>query len=238
MVLAISGGGKSSSTRNLNPKTTGYINCDRKEPPLLGWEANYKQVLTPDGLAVDFTKSNLVEPSRAGTVKNAFIEWEKRKDIDTIILDTITHMITADYVDNAIGKDWNEYQKMGKTFFEIVDLVRDSKKDVVVFAHLAEDFNDMGSKVFKMKSPGKMIEGFDPPSFFTTVLYGYTERKENKTRGHFRTQKLTDAEPYKSPAYFVDDEAVAALDYIMPNDIKLVLDKLRDFRAGTVKKGA
>lgn len=234
MVLGPSGGGKSSSMRSMNPKTTGYINSDRKEPPLEGWVDVYKTVLLPSG-APDWEKSNYVEPSMSSTVLKAFTEWEKRDDIEAIMLDTVSHMIMADYIDNAIGKDYKEYQKMGKSFYSLMDLVLDSRKNVVIYGHSEITFNDLGDKVIKMVSQGKMIEGFVPPSFFTTVLHTHMEIKEKKHYYYFRTRPDFNNDPVKNPARFVGEEATNALDYLEPNNIRVILDKLSAFRKGEKK---
>lgn len=231
-VLGPSGGGKSSSLRGLDPKVTCYINTDRKEPPLEGWVDNYKTVFTPEGLP-DWTKSNYIEPSLPSTVIKAFIEWERREDIQNIILDTATHMIMADYIENAIGKDYKEYQKMGKNFYSLMDLMLDSKKNCIIYAHSELSFNEMGDKILKMATPGgKMIDGFVPPSFFTTVLHTHMEVKDKKQTYSFRTRPDFNGDPVKNPARFVGEEATNALNYLEPNNIQIILDKLEAFRKG------
>lgn len=234
LVLGISGGGKTTSWRNMDPLTSRMINSDRKEPPIFGWEEKYKQILNPEGIP-DYAKSNYITPSRPQSVIKAIEIWENLPEVQAYCIDTITHMTTTDYVENTIGKEFKDYQKMGKNFYNVVDLVRDSKKDVVIYGHLEREFNEFGDKVAKMKSPGKMIESFDPPSFFTTVLYSYVERKDGKSFGFFRTQKISDAEPFKSPAYVIGDEVKTALEFIEPNDIRVILDKLTAFRKGILK---
>lgn len=234
LVLGPSGGGKSSSLRGLSPKETGYINADRKEPPLEGWLDVYKTVLLPSGTP-DWEKSNYVEPSLPSTVITAFKEWEKREDIKNIVLDTISHMIMADYIENAIGKDFKAYQGMGKNFYTVMDMVLDSRKNCLIYAHSELTFNEMGDKVLKMVSQGKMIEGFVPPSFFTTVLHTHVEIKEKKPHYYFRTRPDFQGDPTKNPARFVGETAVNALDYLEPNNIGIILDKLSAFRKGTKK---
>lgn len=231
MVLGPAGGGKSSSLRGLDPKTTGYINADRKEPPLEGWVDKYKTVLLENGTP-DWQKSNYIEPSLPSTVLKAFQEWEKREDIETLVLDTITHMILADYIENAIGKDYKEYQKMGKSFYSLMDTILDSKKNCVVYAHSEMTFNEMGDKTIQMVSQGKMIQNFVPPSFFTTVLHTHMEIRDKKAQYFFRTTPSFNGDPIKNPARFKGEEATTALDPLEPNNIKVILDKLEKFRKG------
>lgn len=238
LVLGPPGGGKSTSARNMNPKTTGIISPDRKELPLEGWIDNYVTIFDKDGVP-DLMKSNFVEPSIPSSVVRTFEAWDQRPDLDTILIDTVTQMIMADYVGNAIGKDYKEYQKMGKNFYLLMDLMRDSQKNIVIYAHSELIFNEMGDRVIQMATPGKMIQSFSPPSFFTTVLITHMERKEKKNSFYFRTQPDSINDPVKNPVRFRTENGVEiaenALNYLEPNDIKVVLDKLEAFRRGPQK---
>lgn len=234
MVLGPTGGGKTTSMRNLDPKTTGIISPDRKESQIEGWEENYKTVLSPNGLP-DWNKSNFITTGMPSTVIAALAAWEARPDIQTIAIDTLTHLITADYVENAIGKDYAGYQKMGKNFYMIMDMMLDSKKNIIVYAHSTIDFNEMGDRVIRMASQGKMVEAFVPPSFFTTVLITHMEMKDKKPHYYFRCQPTSNNDPVKSPVRFKGEEATNVLNFLENNDIQAILDKLSAFRKGEKK---
>jgi hypothetical protein len=228
LILAPSGSGKTSSLRNLNPKETGLINCDKKEPPLGGWRTNYLTVRGTDG-RVDLTKSNYVETNSPANVLATLQAWAVRPEIKTIVIDTITHMITQDYMNNAIGKDYKSYQKIGKNFYEVIQFITSSSKDILVYGHIERKVNENGDVVYDMKSHGRMITDLVPASYFTTVLVG--EKKKKKEGGFdflFRTQSEGE-DPAKSPAYFKGDAVETALELYEPNDIELVLRKLKKF---------
>lgn len=230
-VLAFPGAGKTSSMRNLPWERTGLINSDKKELPIQGWKLKYKAstYIGADGFPYpDLQKSNYVETSKFTSVMATLEAWDQRPDLDYIALDTITHLINHDYVTNTIGKDFKAYQGMGKNFYLLADFVRQMRKNVVVYGHIEKKFNDMGEKATSMKAPGKMIDDFEPPSFFTTVLIGEILRKDGVNQHLFRTQSIGD-DPAKSPAYFVQDQAKTALEFYEPNDIKLIFDKLKKF---------
>lgn len=228
-ILAPSGIGKSSSLRNLDPKTTGIINCDKKELPLKGWRANYKTVRN-ETKAVDFSKSNYVETNSPANVLRTLEEWANNPNIKTIVIDTITHMITQDYMTNTIGKDFKSYQKMGLNFYNIIQFITNCEKDLIVMGHLERKVNDMGDVVYDMKTHGKMITDLVPTSYFTTVLIGEkNKRKDGEGFDYvFRTQSMGE-DPAKSPAYFVDNKVVTALDQYETNDVQQILNKLKRF---------
>jgi hypothetical protein len=229
-VLALPGAGKTSSIRNLPFERTGLINPDKKELPIQGWRKKYvTRWGNKDGFPFpDLLKSNYVETSKFSSVMDTLAIWDERPDLDYIALDTITHLITHDYVKNTIGKDFKAYQRMGGSFYDLVDFIRQMKKNVVVYGHIEKAFNDVGDKSIQMKAPGKMIAEFEPPSFFTTVLLGEILRKDGVNQHVFRTQSI-DNDIFKSPAYFIGEQAKTALEFYEPNDIKLIFDKLKKF---------
>ena len=232
LVLAESGQGKSTALRALPPPGTAIINCDKKELPLRGWRKNYVTLRGSDG-KVDFAKSNYVETNVPSVVLGCLQKWEKEPRISTMVVDTITHMITRDYMTNSIGKDYKSYQQMGKNFFDIVEFIRESKKNVIVNAHVAKRITDTGDILWDMKSHGNMIKDLVPASYFTTVLIGEVQRpKDEKPRYVFRTQSEGN-DPAKSPAFVDGDTVISALEYYEPNDIQLILTKLEEFETNT-----
>lgn len=230
-ILAPSGVGKSSSLRNLDPKTTGIINCDKKDLPLKGWRVNYKTVRTAEG-KVDLNASNYIETNSPANVLTTLYGWATNPNINTIVIDTITHMITKDYMANTIGKDFKAYQKMGKNFYDVVEFINGCDKDIIVMGHLEKRINDTGDVVFDMKTHGKMISDLVPASYFTCVLLGEKKKKKGEEGFDFVFRTQSEGEdPAKSPAYFVDETVVTALNFYESNDVKLVLDKLKKFES-------
>lgn len=228
LVLGKSGGGKSSSLRGLNPKETVIINSDKKALPLLHWRKNYVNVKKEDGVTSDLDKSNYIEVDSPNHILKTMKYMAKRKDIKVIVLDTVTHMITADYMNNTIGKDYQAYQNMGLNVYKLFDFIRTCPKTVIVMGHITENFNDMGQKQVIMKAHGKMISDMEAPSFFTTVLMTEIKMKDGERDYTFRTQSLG-PDPAKSPASFDKDKVVTALPMNIPNDLQIVINALNKF---------
>lgn len=229
-VLGESGSGKTSSLRSLDPKTTGIINSDKKTLPLQGWREKYKWIKTPEG-KTDLDKSNYIELDKPSHVLATLKAWSKRTDLKTLAVDTITHIITSNYMNDTIGKDFKSYQTLGLNAFKIFDFVRDnSDKNIIIFGHSDEKFNDLGQRVVQMKSYGNMVKDMVPPSFFTTVLMTEVHMTDDGRKYVFRTQS-NGPDPAKSPVIFKEDGSVGgtALPLTMPNDIKKVLEALDKF---------
>jgi hypothetical protein len=231
-VLAESGAGKTSSLRNLNPATTAIINSDKKALPLENWRNKYKREFKADG-TTDMERSNYVEIDKPSQVLSALQQWEKRDDLKTIALDTMTHVVTAYYMHDAVGKDFKAYQKLGLSGYNIFDHIRTSKKNIIIFAHTDTIFNDTGQLVVQMKAYGNMITDMVPPSFFTTVLMGEVKRVDGVNKHIFRTQ-TNGPDPAKSPVRFGENDVVTpSLPAEMPNDILQVIQALDQFEGIT-----
>ena len=225
--MAPSGFGKTSSLRNLNPKETAIINVDRKSLPLYRWRKNYITVRKKDG-TTDLEKSNYFEVDRPAHILAILSAMEKRSDIKNVVIDTITHLITATYMRDTIGKDFKAYQELGLSAYKIFDFIRTAKKNIIIMAHIDDSFNDMGQRKIEMKSYGKMIKDMEVPSFFTTVLMAEVKQKDDGREYLFRTQSLG-PDPAKSPARFDGDEVKTALPMYIPNDVNLVIETLNEF---------
>lgn len=234
-----SGWGKSASTRNLPPEKTGYLNCDRKPLPLAGWKKKYTTALklVPDAKAPggtrqypDWSKSNYIETGNPKTALDAIRSWESDPRIKYVVVDTITHLMGSEFMRRILEKGYDKFSEMGKTIYDMLNFIRDAKKDYIVFAHNEVAFDAEGSKVNKVRSFGKLLdEKTEMPSMFTTVLVPVVKRGADKVQYMFQTQ--SDSYNFaKSPARFDEEgNAVPALPFEVPNDVKHVLDLLEQF---------
>lgn len=108
-----SGWGKTAALRNLPPQETAILNCDRKPLPLAGWRKKYVTVLKqiPDNKAPsgvrnypDWSKSNYVETGNPRTALDAIRAWEADPRIKYIVIDTITHLMGAEFMRRILEK--------------------------------------------------------------------------------------------------------------------------------------
>jgi len=226
LILGRSGAGKSVSMRNLDPKTTGIINCDRQE--LMFPHNGFKTVLNDAGKP-DLTQSNYIETSKPSSVLAVLKAWNNSPTIKTIVIDTLTHLITSYYITDALGKEFGGYKELGTSFWNIINTVRTMNKNVIVFGHLKTEFNDDGVKEVTMKSHGNMIKEFEAESYFNILLLAEVIKKEDKLEYVFRTEPKSFAEKIKAPVTFVGDTVARVLDKHEPNDLAKLLVKLDKF---------
>jgi len=226
MILGRSGSGKTTSLRNLDPKQTGIINADKESFPFPS--NGFRTIKDAKGLP-DLSKSNYVETGKPSSMLKCLKTWDERQDIKTIVVDTITHLFTEYYVTQALGKDYGGYKEMGTSFWDVMDNINKLNTNVIVFGHIQYTFNDMGDKVISMKSHGKMIESFEPESYFNTLLLAEVIKEEGTLKWVFRTKPKETFEKIKSPSTFIGDKVVSVLDYYEDNDINAILNKLNKF---------
>lgn len=112
-----SGWGKSSSLRSLPPENTAILNCDRKPLPLAGWRKKYVTVLkeipdakAPNGKRMypDWSKSNYIETGNPKTALDAIRAWDADPRIKYIIVDTITHLMGAEFMRRILEKGFGK----------------------------------------------------------------------------------------------------------------------------------
>jgi hypothetical protein len=227
LILGRSGSGKSLSIRNLDPKKTGIINCDRQE--LMFPSGDYNTIYDDKGKP-DLSKSNYVETSKPSSVITTLNTWDKSPHIETVVIDTITHLITSYYITDALGKEYGGYKELGTSFWNIINTVRRMNKNIIVFGHLKTEFNDDGIKEVTMKSHGKMIKEFEAESYFNILMLAEAIKREDKLEYVFRTEPNTLAEKIKAPVKFNEDGTLTrALDKYVPNDLADIFTQLDKF---------
>lgn len=227
LILGRSGSGKSSGLRNLDPARTGIINCDKQE--LIFPSNGYITNLASNG-SPDLATSNYVETGKPGSVVRTLEAWATRDDLDVIVIDTITHLITEYYITEALGKEFGGYKELGTSFWNIMNTIRTVDKHVVVMGHLDSKFNDMGQKEIQMKSHGKMIQEFEPESYFNTLMVAEVRKEDGGLRWVFKTQPDEVAEKVKCPSKFLEGgEIIHALEKYEDNDVSAILQKLITF---------
>ena len=81
-----SGSGKTTSMRNLDPKTTLYIDCDKKGLSWKGWKQQYNTE-NKNYIKTDFVQQVLI------ALKKLETDWKDKK---VVVIDTINGLMIAD----------------------------------------------------------------------------------------------------------------------------------------------
>jgi hypothetical protein len=227
LILGEPGTGKTVSTRNLKPEETFFIVSDRKPLTLPGSKSNYKTILKDNG-KLDLQKSNYYETADPAIVKALLQQIsDNRPDIKNIILDTITSMMTSEYMGRLKEKGFEKFNDLALDTYEIITMLRGLRDDlnIVIMAHTQTSYDSDGIKRTSFKVPGGKLIGqnIEPEALFHIVLYTDVVMTGGKAEYRFLTQnngKNTCRTPY----------GLFSETYI-PNDLADVIAEYHDYAA-------
>lgn len=163
-IMGESGAGKTTSMRNLDPKTTMYFDCDKKGLSWKGWKEQYnganKNYIKTDNQNVVLSTLQIVDSS------------DKFKHIKTIIIDTINGIMVADEMRRMKDKGYDKWQDLAYAIYTIIDYALTMRDDLTVIfvAHTQTDREDSGYMFTHIKTSGKKLDKITLESKFPTVL--------------------------------------------------------------------
>lgn len=209
-IMGESGSGKTTSMRALDPKTTLYLDCDKKGLSWKGWKAQYNKenanyIVTDD--------PNEVLKSLAIVNKS-----DKYKHIKTIVIDTLNGIMIADEMRRMNEKNYDKWADLAASVYAIIDFALIMREDltVVFVAHTQTERDDSGYAFTRIKTSGRKLDKICLESKFTTVLLAkcVDGKYVFETQSNFSTAK--------SPMGCFDSKEIE-------NDITVVLKALEEF---------
>ena len=224
LVVGPAGSGKSTAIRNLDPEKTFIIAPDKKSLPIKGWRSKYTTVKTIEG-KTDLTKSNYLEiddPAQIIAVLNYISA--NRPEIDVVVLDTISHIMTSEFIKKAKQAGYQKFTDLAVDIYNICKTISMMRSDITVFVtgHTEVNIDADGGKLTKLRTIGKMLdEKITVESLFTNVLFTSIDLKDAKNPYGFETQTngYTTA---KSPMGMFDDPRIS-------NDYNYVLEQIKKY---------
>lgn len=213
MIIAImgeSGSGKTTSFRNLDPKTTIYMDCDKKGLSWKGWRNDYNS-----------DKKNYFADDHANIAKLLLqkVNTDKEyKHIKTVVIDTLNGIMVADEMRRSKEKGYDKWLDLAASVYDTVDYALTMRPDVnVIFtAHTQTDHDDNGYMFTRIKTSGRKLDKIVLESKFPVVLHA----KVVDGKHIFETQ--ADFSTAKTPLGAFEEKQI-------DNDITKVLDALKDY---------
>ncbi|MCM1579166.1 MAG: ATP-binding protein [Ruminococcus sp.] len=157
-IMGESGSGKTTSMRNLDPKTTYYVDCDKKGLSWRGWKKQYNKesknyTVTDDPKTV--TEILQMINTRAGHIK-------------VLVIDTVNGIMVADEMRRAKEKGYDKWVDLAACVYYIIDyaLTMRDGLTVVFTAHTQTDDNGFT----QIKTNGKKLNKIGLESKFPLVL--------------------------------------------------------------------
>lgn len=209
-IMGESGSGKTTSMRNLDPKKTFYIDCDKKGLSWKGWRKQYS-----------FDKHNYMATDSISTVQqllDKISNQENMKHITVVVIDTLNGLMVADEVRRMKEKGYDKWVDLAQCVWELLDSLYSFRADlnIVVICHSQTQKEDDGYTFTRIKTSGKKLDKLNVESKLTTVLYAVAKD------GNYVFQTHANNSTAKTPLdAFKEDE--------IPNDIVPVLKALEDY---------
>lgn len=212
-IMGESGAGKTTAMRNLPPKETFYMDCDKKGMNWKGWRKQYS-VENKNYFSSDKFSTVLQMMDKIDTGENF-------KHIKYMVIDTLNGMMVANEMEilRKRGSDsrsmWNDLAQNG---WEVVNKALAMRDDltVIILCHCETVSDDNGIVKTRIKTNGRKLEKLVLESKMTTVVWAV--RKEGKYRFILSADNCTAKVPMGA---FEEDEC--------DNDIMIVLKALEDY---------
>lgn len=207
-IMGESGSGKTTSMQNLDPKTTFYIDTDKKGLSWKGWRKQY-----------NIENRNYARTDKPNEILRLLNKINKEeKHVMTIIIDTLNGIMVGDEMRRAKEKGYDKWIDLSRSVWEIVDAPLSFRDNltVIFIAHSQTVRDDYGNVFTNIKTNGKKLEKVVLESKMTTVLHSVC--KEGKYIFYTKSNNSTCKTPMG--AFDVDE---------IENDITIVLEALKEY---------
>lgn len=209
-IMGDSGNGKTTAFRNIDPKTTMYVDCDKKGLSWKGWKKSFSEE----------NKNYLVtdKPATARAMLKKVNEEPGFKHIKNIVFDTINGLMVADEMRRSKEKGFDKWQDLATCIYYLIDDALVVRPDLNVFfiAHTQTDMDDTGYKFTHIKTSGKKLDKIVLESKFSTVLLAKC------VDGKYLLETQSERSTAKSPLGMFESREI-------PNDINIVLKAIDEF---------
>ena len=207
-IMGESGSGKTTSMRNLDPKSTYYIDADMKGLSWKGWRNQYNK-----------ENKNYTACDDANIVRQYIKKIaEKCPQIKVIVVDTINGLMVADEMRRSKEKGYDKWADLAACVWDLVCEAYTYRDDLTIIftAHTQTDHDEAGYMFTRIKTSGKKLDKICLESKFTTVLLSKC------VDGQYKFETQANNSTAKSP--------MGAFDQIeIDNDIVEVMKALEDF---------
>lgn len=227
-IMGESGSGKTTSLRNLPPKETFYIDADGKGMSWKGWAkdynvkaGNYARVDRPDEvlrLMLIVNGENCVGMADPKTGKTMEIE-KPQTQFKYLVVDTLNAIMVAEEMRRSKEKGYDKWMDLATSVYNIVKYAGKFRDDltIIFLAHTETVSEESGYMITRIATSGRKLQKIKLETMLNTVLLA------KATEAGFQLITHSDGSTTaKTPMGAFEDDAI-------DNDIKLVLDVLKDY---------
>ena len=204
-IMGESGAGKTTSMRNLNPKETIYIDCDKKGLSWKGWKKDYIE------------NQNYYKTDFPQIVLQCLHKVNESEKIKNVVIDTLNGIMIADEMRRRKEKGYDKWADLAACIYDIIDFALTCRDDlnIIFVCHTQTQTDDNGYKFTNIKTSGRKLDKITLESKFTTVLLAKC------IDGEYIFETQSDFSTAKSP--------MGALEPREPNDIINIIEKLKEY---------
>ncbi|HWW39655.1 ATP-binding protein [Pedobacter sp.] len=146
LVIGESGSGKSTSIRNLDPKSTFIISILDKPLPFKGYKKSYNEENKNFYCSDDY---------------NAIIAYirainERRPDITTLIIDDAHFLMANEFMNRACEKGFDRFSEIAQHMWQVMCAITSSRDDLTCFVLSHSEIDNTG--ISKPKTVGKLLD--------------------------------------------------------------------------------
>ena len=206
-IMGESGSGKTTSMRNLDPKTTYYIDADLKGLSWKGWKKTFNVE------AKNYIKCN--DKDKVLFILRGISE--KRPDIKTVVIDTMNGIMIADEMARMKEKGYDKWTDLAVAVMGIMDAALDTRDDlnVVMVFHTQTVRDDNGNTWTTIKTNGQKLGKIVLESKLPIVLLAKC------VDGNYIFETQANNSTAKSPMSMLDKQ--------IPNDVAAVIEALKKY---------
>lgn len=206
-IMGESGAGKTTSLRNLDPKTTYIIDADMKGLSWKGWKKAF------NAEAKNYIRCNNKE--KVAYILNGIAE--KRPDIKTVVIDTMNGIMVADEIARMKEKGYDKWVDLAVCVMGIIDTALDAREDltVVMVFHSQTIRDDSGNVWTTIKTNGQKLGKIVLESKLPIVLLAKC------VDGEYIFETQANNSTAKSPMGMLEKQ--------IPNDVAAVIEAMRKY---------
>ena len=212
-LMGESGSGKTTAMRNLPPKETFYLDCDKKGLNWRGWKKQYntdlKNYWSTDSFSV------------ASQILQKVSNDERFKHVKYVVIDTLNGLMVADemrILAMQSGDKRSAWSDLAQNGWNLINQCLTLREDltVIILCHSETISDDNGLVRTRIKTNGRKLEKLVLESKMTTVIWAV--RQDGKYKFILSADGTTCKVPMGS---FTVDEC--------DNDIMIVIKALEEY---------
>ena len=210
-IMGESGAGKTTSMRNLDPRTTYYFDCDKKGLSWRGWKRQYS-VGNKNYCATDNQKTVLTALQGIN---------DKCPNVKTVVIDTLNGIMVADEMRRSREKGYDKWMDLAAAVYGIIDYALTMRDDITVIfvCHRQTVRDDSGFMFTSIKTNGQKLSKIGLETKFPIVLHAKC------VDGQYLFETQANFSTAKSPLGLFAEKTI-------PNDIAAVIHAIEEYENG------